>query len=211
MNHNFQPSPQQPDIMDALRHAVSTTTETYGRRLEGDNREAVVAALKHLDILGIQQSSEAVQDGISNAKRLIETHQAEEVLKTHAFVSEEDLKPYLGNDEVANVDVAFDDPVLIDWSKIDGAVSFNSWLGRGDQGDGQVADRQVSKTNRSKDVIFDYASRNTPLPPIDLYVILTDEGPRVMASNSHTSAAAILRQETITSHLLRVIDTRKSF
>jgi len=187
--------------MDAL-HDVERGQ--YLRMAEGESRERIIEALDALGVTGEVQSQESIEHGTQDAKWLVETGNAAEALKAHRFVDDRALRPYLENEyPTVTVDFATDAAVPIRWDKLDSAESFDSWLGRGRDGSGEVDGMMMSR-----DKIFEFASRDTKLPSIELLIILTPDGPICVSRNSHRAAAAILRSENIGCDALRVIDAR---
>lgn len=200
--YNHELPPHTPDLMDAINHVEAGE---YVRTATGEARQRVVDALESLGLIGEEQSPESIQQGIHDARWLVETGNAVQALKDHRFVEEWMLRPYLGVDyPTATVDFTTDDTILIQWNKLDGAESFDSWLGRGYMGEGGADGNRMSR-----DKIFEFATRETQLPPVELLIVLTDEKPLVIARNSHRAAAAILRSENIACDALRVVDARE--
>lgn len=210
MTHEHEhPSQNSLDIVDVIADMRKTIPYEYGSGAEGDYRERIVQALDAIGVRGSDQSEDTVELNIYNARALVENGEARRILKEHPFVDPEDLKDNRPESQIESTSmVDFPEPILINWSRLDGAASFNSWLGRGVNGTGKVSHRELNKNRTSIEAIFDYASRDTPLPPVDLQLYLTDDETYLFAENSHTAAAAILRQENLKCKWLRVVDVR---
>lgn len=207
------PSQNTPDIVDVIADMRKTVPYEYGSGAEGDHREKIVQALDAIGVQGSDQSEDTIELNIYNARALVENGDAWLVLKKHPFVDEETFKRNRPEDQQTPVSVVdFPEPIPINWSRLDGASSFHSWLGRGANGTGKVSHRKLNTNRTSIEAIFDYATRDTPLPSVDLQLYLTDDKAYLFAENSHTAAAAILRQENLKCKWLQIIDarTRKS-
>lgn len=201
--HEYDHQPAPPDLMNAIN---CVEHGKYLRMAEGEDRERIIEAMDALGVVGEAQSQESIEHGIRDAQWLVETGNAVEALKEHRFVEDWTLRQYLENEyPTLTVDFPTDAAIPVRWDKLDCAESFDSWLGRGSEGTGEV-DGMMS----SRDKILDFASRDTKLPPIELLLILTPDGPLCVARNSHRAAAAILRSENIGCDALKVIDAREA-
>lgn len=197
------------DIVNAIADIRKTVPYEYGHGAEGDDRDKIIHVLDGMGISGSEQSEETLELNIYNARSLVENGEAERILQEHPFVDEYALKRNKPHDQVeSTLIIDFPEPINISWARLDGAASFDSWLGRGVNGTGEVASRGTGPNRTSIDAIVDYATRDTLLPPIDVQLYLTDDKIYLFAENSHTAAAAILRQENLKCKWLRVTDVR---
>lgn len=198
-----------------VQHAATNAAELFGlaqvARQNGNivgNNIALISkeqaenfnrGLSKLGVIAETPSKEDIHAGIERARSLIATGQAAERLRQEPFIDLEDQRR-LYNTSVRNL-VQTEEPVYIDPSLIQGVEGFNSWMGRGVEGREQVRDRQTGEVRTSLDAIFDYATRDTQLPGLtgegELVIILTKEGPVLLATNAHRVAAAKLRNEPI--------------
>lgn len=204
MNEQYTAPAPNDDLMEAL-HEVEP--DEYGRTFAtGEQRERIQAILDQLGLTTEGQVEESIERGIADARWLVETSEAVQTLKDHPFRNEHESKRFLAGDlPTATIDFPADDPVTIAWNKLDWAITFDSWLGRGRHGSGEV-DSAPSSLHK----VFDFATRETKLPPIQLLLILTSNGPVTVALNSHRAAAAILRNEDVGCNYLKVIDARSA-
>jgi hypothetical protein len=143
----------------------------------------------------------SIEAGIKRAQDLVKSGRAEAALRSMPFVSHEKKKKIIESAK-STQPVWLDEPLYIDPTTIESAESFESWLGRGRDGTGEVAKRSATRgTRHSKAQILDYASRDTQLPALDetggASIVISNEGVHVFASNSHRAAAAKLRNEPI--------------
>lgn len=116
------------------------------------------------------------------------------------FIQYTDFMRMADQDRPGVVIEAIDKPLEFPLTSVVSAVGFESWqTGRGQGG--------LKDGRQSADVIKDYASRETPLPPVDDATALIFEDGRVviMTSNAHRVGAAKLRgQENIQINRLKV-------
>lgn len=101
-------------------------------------------------------------------------------------------------------EASLDRPVNIDPIWIVGAAGFASWLGRGYEGQQLMQDRQTGELKSSLELINDYASRPTPLPPVGLDVMVrSDNRAMALSTDAHRAAAAKARGEPLAVNRLR--------
>lgn len=107
------------------------------------------------------------------------------------FMRDRDFMRMVDNSQPAIVIEARDEPLELPLTAVVSAATFESWetgYGKGHLKDG----------HSSADVIRDYASRDTPPPPVDEATALIFEDGRVviMTSNAHRVAAAKMRGQS---------------
>lgn len=120
--------------------------------------------------------------------------------KEQPFVEETDFKRMMDTSQPDIVIEAYDEPLELPLTAIVSAVGFESWE------EGRPS-HILKDGHKSADVIKEYASRQTALPPIDeaVALILEDGKVIIMSSNAHRVGAAKLRgQSTIQIKELRV-------
>ena len=105
--------------------------------------------------------------------------------------------------------VFLDEPLYVSPDRIIGAEGFNSWMGRGTDGTGDVSTRDgKAATIRSIDQIKDYATRETQLKTVGandrITVVQADNGVFLYSNSAHRSAAAKLRGEPLGVDALEV-------
>lgn len=204
MNERYTAPVPNDDLIEAI-HEIEP--DEHGRTFAtGEQRARIKAILDQLGVTTEAQTDESIERGIADARWLVETSEAVQTLKDHPFSNEHESKRFLaGGFPTATIDFPTEDPVTIAWNKLDWAANFDSWLGRGRNGSGEV-DSAASSLHK----IFDFATRGTKLPPVQLLLILSPDGPVVVALTSHRAAAAILRNEDVSCDYLKVIDARSA-
>jgi len=179
-------------------------------------RAEIISALNGIE--GIVPSDsitdKEISQGIENAKRAVISAKAEPFLKDLKFKDGSDL-PTTGKP----LRIRMNGAIAIDPRYILGAQSLTDWSGKGYQRErhGGFSGRLVTKSeegvnahNRpSIEVIEDYATRYTQLPPnSEVKVFLTDTGMFAYAYDSHRVAAAQLRREPVRVAILSLYDYR---
>lgn len=163
--------------------------------------------LNTLGMLGNEPSQEDIAEGIARATKLQNERQLVSVLSSMEFVSEYAVSKHIRNAD-SSYNIWLEKPMYAEPEKILGAESFTNWLGRGHNGQGQVAIREHRGHRTSLEQIIDYATRDSPLPYLSadggLNLFIGDEGTFFFSSNSHRAAAAKLRHEPLGFRSLRV-------
>lgn len=192
-------------LPEGFNDLATIEPDTLGvRKVSPEIRRAFERQLDEAGILGRPQSEESIKSGIDQAKWLVMQGEARESLRLMAFKPTESID--LSGQRVS---VQFDVPIEFDPSSITSAHSFNSWLGRGKDGQGDVDHFNI--TTESVKKIEEYASRDTRLPPAELTLVINEDNTfEVVTSTSHRAAAAKLRSENIRCNELNIIDHRQN-
>ena len=201
MSEKYITSASEDELIEVIR---GIKPDQHGHPVVTDEeRNLVETILARLGLSVARQPEESIEQGVAEARWLVETREAIRTLKDYPFV--DDDKTYHARNNFSSLLVGFSpsNPITVAWNKIDGAFGFDSWLGRGSEGTGPV-DGAPSSLHK----ILDFATRDTKLPPIALSLILTPQGPITISQNSHRAAAAILRNEDVDISSLEVIDAR---
>jgi len=149
-------------------------------------------------------SDKAIEQAISRGKEYVASGEVLNFLGSLGAIDDMD-KPSLKG----QLPIYFADPQYIKPRYIVGAAAFPDWRGRGYAGTGGVYERLTGRNRQSFDQIVDYASRDTPLPPsVDMTAYLTDRGMFFYSGNSHTTAAAQVRNEPLAVKSLYLVDMR---
>lgn len=150
------------------------------------------------------------QADISHAKQLVASGQAPEKLRSLEFMQDRRFGEITEGGKLTIV--ALDgDAIEVPARKLVGAEGFSSWMGRGNNGLGEVADRQTNEKHASIEQIENYATRETELPYMDsfgLEIALTDKGPVFYSFNAHRAGAAQLQNSRVRSKFVRIYDVR---
>lgn len=89
-------------------------------------------------------------------------------------------------------------PIYIRPENIRGANTLRSWMGRGYKGREKIKEPQTGAEMPSVELICDYASRLSPIPPVTLDVFMTPDRKIVhLSQDAHRAAAAKLRGEPL--------------
>lgn len=178
---------------------MAETGNSLPNRISAENMGQFKMALEKMGVTSRVLSAEDLHLGIEHAKTAITSGEAKQWLAGQQFIGETE-RQNLYNSSVRNL-IETEEPIYINPSCIQGVEGFDSWMGRGVEGGEEVADRQTGVRRSSLETIFDYASRDTQIPGIesdgDLAVILSEEGPVLLATNAHRVAAAKLRGEPL--------------
>lgn len=155
--------------------------------------------LSNSQLLQPQPHPSQIRSGITRACQLQEAKTFGDRLFSFEFLSESRCKRIIGDIPATNV--WLEKPLYANPDKIRGAVSFTSWMGRGQYGQGDVAIRERPGKRSSFEQIMDYATRESQLPYLSndggLNLIITHDDAFFFSSNAHRAAAAKIRQEPL--------------
>ncbi len=200
-----------PGLWEVLEKSTKDSAGTYviQEQLAEDFKKVLEAYGAHKE----PPSEAAIEAGVAQAKKIVESDQATSVLKNEEFLDHSAVKRFMH--DTKKVTVNFQEPMYIEPSLIRGAGGFDSWAGRGHNG---WEDKSYTKANgqsvtgASINAITDYATRPTQLPKMEylaLSLILTKEGPIFYSSyGSHRTAAAKLRSEPLRFSSMQIFDAR---
>lgn len=191
------PQPQFNDVDDILMKCPRDSAGMY--EVGQESLERLAVWLDTLAVLRPEPTPEDIQDGVERARQLEANSTLSDTLADMAFISENRAKAIIGDTPATHI--WLEKPLYADADHILGAESFTSWLGRGYQGQGEVAIRESRGKRASLAQITDYATRPTQLPYLSadggLNLILANDGPFLFSSNAHRAAAAKLRNEPL--------------
>jgi hypothetical protein len=174
--------------------------------------QRVVTAFGQWEGFGSQPETEdEVQVGVARARQLVASGQAPDYLRGIPFIADQDASHLASVATRQHILLDKASPLVVSPNRVVGANSFTDWRGRGVGGSGSVniRERERSGQRSSIDQISDYATRDTALPPLDdANIFLTDNGAFVYAGNSHRTAAAKLRNESLKISSFTLYDMR---
>lgn len=193
-------SKTKPKILDELSNIKPDDQLPNIKRIHETDHGKIFNALESLGIVITPPTKENIKKGVDRAKELITSGKAIRLLENSPFVdsnSQRDLYDSHPKKEI----LWLDKPIFVDPKKIMGVPGHESWAGRGRKGSAAMKHRQSGKVMTSFEVISDYATRETPLPALGadggLSLILTKDGPVLLAENAHRVSAAKLRNEPL--------------
>lgn len=200
-------------------HLESDVFARYGGEVKTDDAGNVLvdetslpsfeSQLAEHGVLAEVPTQEQIQAGIERAKGLT-TERAVAELAADKFIGEKQFQAMVGQEHPLNFKL--EKELFVNPDSIKGASGHDSWVGRGQLGQGEVKDRENGVIRSSIAKAMDFARQDTQLPKLDflsLQLLLTPEGPILYSDgSSHRISAAKLRREPLRFDSLSIYDLR---
>lgn len=190
--------PPRPNELDSI--LLACPQDAAGMYEIGSDRlERLRSWMDGIGVLTEEPGAARIAAGVAHARELEASGVVADTLNDFDFISEYRAKAIIG--DTSAVHMWLERPLYADPDRILGAVSFGSWLGRGYEGQGEVAIRESRGNRTSLAQITDYATRETQLPYLSadggMNLVFSQDGPFLFSSNAHRAAAAKLRKEPL--------------
>lgn len=173
-----------------------TPDERHVVELEGQNGESFADILAKLHITEEPLSPEKL---LANARWIEDEDSRGDIsyrLRRQTFIDDKKFQSVVSGKTAVHIQL--DKAAHISPEQIAGANGFKSWTGRGEDGQAIMQDRQSAEIQTSMRTIIDYATKPSPLPPVDISIAIWPDGRTLtLSENAHRAAAAKLRNEPL--------------